>query len=301
MSHDQNFKNLILDYPRQALAFFAAEEAADRLPGAEIVPVRQEQLKDRLGDRFRELDVPLLVQWPDGRREALLFVLEEESDPRRFSIHRLVHYCLDLGELYETDRVVPVVIFLRGQAPRRELVFGTERHAYLRFNFIACELGTIAYERFRDSGNIVARLNLPNMRYAPGRKLDAYAQAVSGLANLEDDPKKQLKYIDFIDTYGDLDENERASYKREYPQEAKIMMSFSERFIEQGRLEGRQEGRQEGRLEGQAMILLRQLQLKFGNVPEAVRRRIEHADPQTLLAWSERVLTAAGIEQVIGD
>lgn len=39
MSHDQNFKNLILDYPRQAWAFFAAEEAADHLPGAEIFPV----------------------------------------------------------------------------------------------------------------------------------------------------------------------------------------------------------------------------------------------------------------------
>ena len=28
MSHDQNFKNLILDYPREAIAFFAAAEAA---------------------------------------------------------------------------------------------------------------------------------------------------------------------------------------------------------------------------------------------------------------------------------
>jgi len=28
-SHDQNFKNLILDYPRQALQFFAPEAAAD--------------------------------------------------------------------------------------------------------------------------------------------------------------------------------------------------------------------------------------------------------------------------------
>jgi hypothetical protein len=41
--------------------------------------------------------------------------LEEESDPRRFSIQRLAHYCLDLGELFETDRVVPVVMFLRGR------------------------------------------------------------------------------------------------------------------------------------------------------------------------------------------
>ena len=60
-----------------------------------ITPIRQEQLKKRLGDRFRELDVPLLVEWPDGRREALLFVLEEETDPKRFSIQRLAHYCLE--------------------------------------------------------------------------------------------------------------------------------------------------------------------------------------------------------------
>ena len=81
MDHDQNFKNLIVDYPREALAFFAAEEAKG-IEGARVVPVRQEQLKERLGERFRELDVPLLVEWRDGRREALLFVLEEESQAR---------------------------------------------------------------------------------------------------------------------------------------------------------------------------------------------------------------------------
>jgi len=66
MSHDRNFKNLILDYPRQALASFAAEEAADHLPSAEIFPARQEQLKNRLGDRFRELDVPTFPYWSNG-------------------------------------------------------------------------------------------------------------------------------------------------------------------------------------------------------------------------------------------
>ena len=63
----------------------------------------------RLGERFRELDTPLLVEWPDGRRAALLFVVEEETQPGRFSIHRLAHYCLDLAELLDTERVVPVV------------------------------------------------------------------------------------------------------------------------------------------------------------------------------------------------
>ena len=59
MSHDQNFKNLILDYPRAALEFFAWEEAATIPPTAKITPVRQEQLQDRLGEHFRELDIPV--------------------------------------------------------------------------------------------------------------------------------------------------------------------------------------------------------------------------------------------------
>jgi hypothetical protein len=74
MSHDQNFKNLIIDYPHKAAQFFAADEAADVDERVRIIPIREEWLKERLGDRFRELDVPLLVEWPDGRREAVLFV-----------------------------------------------------------------------------------------------------------------------------------------------------------------------------------------------------------------------------------
>ncbi|EAZ98256.1 hypothetical protein [Marinobacter sp. ELB17] len=35
-------------------------------PRARVVPLRQEQLKERLGERFRELDVPLMVEWPGG-------------------------------------------------------------------------------------------------------------------------------------------------------------------------------------------------------------------------------------------
>ncbi|WP_209449615.1 hypothetical protein [Ectopseudomonas mendocina] len=135
-SHDQNFKNLILDYPRQALAFFAVAEAEGIDDSVSITPIRQEQLKKRLSDRFHELDVPLLAEWPDGRREALLFVLEEESDPARLSIHRLGHYCLDLSELCQTRRVVLVVIFLRGgEQAAKCLDLGSEPHTYLAFHY----------------------------------------------------------------------------------------------------------------------------------------------------------------------
>jgi hypothetical protein len=58
MDHDQNFKNLVLDYPREALAFCAEAEARAITPDVRITPVREEQLKERLGERFREQQYP---------------------------------------------------------------------------------------------------------------------------------------------------------------------------------------------------------------------------------------------------
>ncbi|MBK1621446.1 hypothetical protein CKO42_24145 [Lamprobacter modestohalophilus] len=41
--HSQNFKNLILDYPREAIAFFAAAEAWAIDAGACILPIPRSQ------------------------------------------------------------------------------------------------------------------------------------------------------------------------------------------------------------------------------------------------------------------
>ena len=74
------------------------------------------------------------------------------------------------------------------------------------------------------------------------------------------------------------------------------------RGLEQGRKEGLQEGsrigRQEGRQEGEATVLLRLIELKFGRRDAAVRKRVETADADTLLRWSERILTAARLDEL---
>jgi len=294
MTHDQNFKNLILDYPREAIALFAAVEAQAIDAEARVTPVRQEQLQERLGERFRELDVPLLVEWPDGRREVILFVIEEETEPARFSIHRLAHYCLDLSELLDTQRVVPVVVFLHAGEFPQELSLGGDAGAYLDFRFLAYSLSRIpAREHFRSS-NLVARLHLPNMAYRPEEKLEVYARAVRGLAALETDPERQVKYLDFIDIYAALDENERIVYRRRYPEEVAEMTRFAERFMEKGR----EEGVKKGIRQGEAQMLLRQLSLRFGDLPQGACEQVESADADTLLRWSERILTATTLDEV---
>jgi hypothetical protein len=72
------------------------------------------------------------------------------------------------------------------------------------------------------------------------------------------------------------------------------MSGFAERFIQHGIEQGVQQGIQQG----ECKVLIRQLTSRFGHVPERVRRTIESADPDTLLQWSERVLTAQALDEV---
>ena len=301
MTHDQNFKNLILDYPRDAITLFTGEDAAF-LNGARITPVRQEQLQERLGERFRELDVPLLVEWPDGHRAAIVFVIEEETEPTRFSVHRLAHYCLDLAELLDTHRVVPVVVFLHPGTFPDGLVLAHDAREFLRFHFLAYALPRTPARDHFGSRNLVARLNLPNMAYAPADKLEVYAQAIRGLSELEPDPERRAKYLDFIDIYTALDDNERAIWRQRYPNEVVEMTRFAERFIEQGVQQGVQQGLkqgvQQGVQQGEARVLRHLLTMKFGALPQEVQSRVGNADADTLLRWSEQVLTAETLDVV---
>ena len=91
------------------------------------------------------------------------------------------------------------------------------------------------------------------------------------------------------------------------------MAGFAQRFTDKGReigheeghkeghREGHREGRKEGLQLGEARILNALLRLRFGDLPVAVHQRIETADADTLLRWSERVLTAATLDEILAD
>ena len=63
----------------------------------------------------------------------------------------------------------------------------------------------------------------------------------------------------------------------------------------------REEGRAEGRREGEVEILLRLLRLRFGTVPADVTTRVTTADQETLLRWSDLVLSAPTLEAVFTE
>ena len=69
-------------------------------------------------------------------------------------------------------------------------------------------------------------------------------------------------------------------------------------MLEEAIREWAEELREEGRTAGEAALLLRQLERKFGPLDEVTRRRIEAADPDRLLAWGERFVTAESLDDV---
>ena len=76
------------------------------------------------------------------------------------------------------------------------------------------------------------------------------------------------------------------------------MKTLAEKWLEQGRQEGHTRGQTEGIQAGEGRVLLRQLELRFGSLPKEYCERIATADPDTLLVWSERVLSARQLEEV---
>ena len=218
VSHDQNFKNLIVEYPRDALAFFAPEEAP------------------------------------------------------------------------------------------ASLVLGTERHRYLVFDYVACKLAAMPAEDWLDSGNLVARLNLPNMDRGALDRVDVYASAVRGLLDLEEDRAKQAKArpggrdLDFIDIYAELTDNDKRRYRRRYPEEADIVTGFLQRARDEGREQGIEQGieqgMRQGRAEGERAVLVRQLRRRFGRLPAETVELLQSAPEADLEEWADKVLDAGTLDEV---
>ena len=55
---------------------------------------------------------------------------------------------------------------------------------------------------------------------------------------------------------------------------------------------------EQGRQQGKAELLLRLVERKFGPADAQLRQQIQEADAETLLEWSDRILTAETPEAV---
>ena len=77
--------------------------------------------------------------------------------------------------------------------------------------------------------------------------------------------------------------------------------SWAEIARDEGLEEGLEKGVRKGIRKGEARVLERLLTVKFGALPEDVRKRLDRAGERQLLRWNERCLTADSLEAVFAD
>ena len=78
----------------------------------------------------------------------------------------------------------------------------------------------------------------------------------------------------------------------------KMLSERKDQWTKQWEQQAMQKGMQEGMQKGEAEILLRQMKKKFGILPSEVESRIRQASSESLLSWSDNILTAKMIEDV---
>ena len=77
-----------------------------------------------------------------------------------------------------------------------------------------------------------------------------------------------------------------------------VMPTAAEEWKEEGRAEGEAKGLAEGLMRGKAETLLRQLERRFGAVPEDARARILTAPVGDLDAWLDAFVSASSLDDI---
>jgi len=288
--HDQNFKNMVLDFPVETLQW-VLPEAIERLGPIEKVEfTRQEPRKRKLSEPHLALDMPILFTFRGGQK-LLLWLVEFQEDKAKFSIYKLLRYATDEMETHPEAIVVPTVIFSDRRRWRKDVPRKLEARLgdrlLLHFNYIFLKLFDYNARDFFKTRNTVVKILLPKMNYAPEERWEVIRQAYIGLFELAS-LQLFLKYTDFIDVYAEVREHERETILEEIQDREETVM------IKQILKE---EGWKEGREEASFSLLSRLLTKKFRLSQDQIRM-LEGLRPEDMFDLGEFMLECDRFEEI---
>lgn len=229
--------------------------------------------------------------------------MEFQEDKKQFSIYRLLRYVTDLMEAYPDALIVPTVLFTKRERWRKdvkqELNSQWASRQFLHFEYVLIKLFDYQARDYYDHPNPVVKILLPKMNYKAADRTEVIMQAYRGLYDLVA-PMLFYKYLDFIDVYANVREDERDAIFHEMTEQEDTAM-LAQYIKDMGFKEGELKGKLEGKLEGGRMFLERLLTRRFGPLPEWGRDQLANATLEQLDRWAERALDADSIQAVLAE
>ncbi len=288
--HDRLFKDLLHRFLPSFLRTFLPEEAA-QLNFATLRFLNNEQFANFPRQALRITDTVVEVETLAGEPEVILVHVEVESRRRGRLPRRMFEY-YGLLRLLEDKPVLPIAVVLErasvglGWQAYREQLFG---HDVLQFAFVEVGLSKLTSENYVDTAEAavaaLAVLMQPRDLSNAEVKLKALQRVV------ESDLSNSDKYflVDLIETY--------VPNKVLYDAKEEIMlniMEITESWSERIARESREEGKRE--------IVLRQLTLKFGELPDEFVERVQQIEDDVLLNWiADQLIAASTLSEISLD
>ncbi|MBF0159185.1 MAG: Rpn family recombination-promoting nuclease/putative transposase [Magnetococcales bacterium] len=309
--HDHFCRAMIAD-PEKAAALIheqlpeeIASSLSSELPELVDVSFVDDTLRELFSDRLYR------VRTVHGQLALIYVLIDHKSSADVAVAWQLLKYLVEAWKQWERENpdwqqlppIIPFILY-HGQAKWRvadeflALVAAEEswRPYLLNFRFRVMDLGQIPDRQLSRQPKL--RVCLLAMKYATRDKqqLEAREWLIEALLEAPDELPFVFRYI--AETYPVYNEQIlREIVQRILPQEGDTMTSqFVQDIVAQNKPEwvqfGRQEGIKEGIKEGQSAILLRQMQRRFGAVPDWIHDRVLRATTDQLEQWSELILDA---------
>jgi len=318
--HDHSYKHLF-SHARMVedlLKGFVREDWVDNLDFASLEKVNGSYVSDDL--REREDDIIWRIKW--GRDWLYVYILLEfQSTVDQWMAVRIMTY---IGLLYQNliragqlnknsllPPVLPVVLYNGEQQWTaatdiaqlvQDVPGGLSRYRPRLQYLLLAEREYNDGQDLRDLNNLVAALFRLESSKNPQQLLDVVILLLQWLAGPEQDTLRRAFTVWFSRVLFPNRIAETNKPSIEELDEVKTMLAervkeWNRESMERGIQKGMQKGIQKGALN----LLIRLLETKFGPIGPEVMKRLEQADEQQLLNWSERILSAKKPSDIFGN
>lgn len=266
-------------------------------------------------EALRKVYSDLIYQIPYRDTQLSVYLLfEHKSQPEHWVLLQLLRYVVASGELYRDQNpkaktlppIYPLVLYhgqRRWRAPARfqDLIdpLPDALKPYVpQFGYVLHDISAKSSTEIK--GEVLSRLVQLALRHIySDQPAERFRELLDLMSKVGRDPtaleilESLLRY--YVQGTGRLDETQVRRLLEQTLSGEPLMETFIDRYIAQGKQLGEQLGEQRG----EAKILLRQIERKFGPPSETVRERIVQAESDRLLEWSERILEARSLDEVL--
>lgn len=245
----------------------------------------------------------LVYQLTLGEAPMSIYLLfEHKSHPEHWTLLQVLRYVVAAGDQHRKQQpkarklppVYPLVLYhgkAAWKAPLRfhDLIDPLPDPLKPHVPDFRCPLHDISERAGAEiKGSVQTRLALLALRYIfteqPRERLRELLDLITQIGDQSEATRilyTLLRY--FAQANPALDRREIQTIVQQLPIGDTIMPTLAEQWVQ----------------EGEAKALLRQIEIKFGPLNEDIRQRVEQADPKTVEAWLERILSAETLEAIL--